>query len=131
MLENGLKVLSDRKLLPELTNVSPPLFEHCTISKQHRLKFNTTISKSKNILDLIYSDVWQALVSSLGEARYFISFIDDFSKRCWVYPIKKKSDVFPVFKRFKTHVELESGKRIKCVSLDNGEKYTGVKFDNF
>ena len=55
--EKGLKILSDRKLLHRLTNVTLPFCEHCVISKQHRLKFGTSISKSKYILDLIYSDV--------------------------------------------------------------------------
>ena len=101
MSEKGLKVLSDRKLLPGLTKVSLPLCEHCVVSKQHRLKFNTSTARSKNILDLVHSDVWQAPVPSLGGANYFVSFIDDFSRRSWVYPIKRKSDVFSVFKRFK------------------------------
>ena len=48
---------------------------------------------------------------SLRGAKYFVSFIDDYSKRCWVYPIKKNSDVFPVFKDFKAQVKLEFGKK--------------------
>jgi hypothetical protein len=93
MSEKGLKVLSDQKLLPGLTKVTLPFCEHCVTSKQHRLKFGTSTTKSKCILDLIHSDVWQAPVVSLGGARYFVSFIDDFSRRCWVYPIKRKADV--------------------------------------
>ena len=53
-----------------------------------------------------------------------VTFIDDYFKRCWAYPIKKKLDVFPVFKQYKARVELESGKRIKCLRTDNGGEYT-------
>jgi hypothetical protein len=95
------------------------------------LKFGTSTTKSKCILDLIHSDVWQAPVVSLGGARYFVSFIDDFSRRCWVYPIRRKADVFAVFKTFKARVELESEKKIKCLRTDNGGEYTSDEFDNF
>ena len=114
-----------------LQKVTLTFCEHCVISKQYRLKFGTSTSKSKCILDLIHSDVWQAPVMSLGGAKYFVSFIDDYSRRCWVYPIKRKADVFPVFKVFKARVELESEKKIKCLRTDNGGEYTSDEFDNF
>ncbi|GJR87092.1 retrovirus-related pol polyprotein from transposon TNT 1-94 [Tanacetum coccineum] len=130
MSEQGMKILVERKLLPGLTNVSLPFCEHCVISKQYHLKFKTSNSRSVYVLELVHSDVWQAPIQSLGGAKYFVSFIDDYSRRCWVYPIKKKSDVFEVFKVYKTRVELDSGKKIKCLRTDNGE-YTGDEFDTF
>ncbi|KAH9803717.1 hypothetical protein KPL71_001892 [Citrus sinensis] len=45
-----------------------------------------------------------------------------------VYPIKKKSDVFTVFKEYKARVERESGKKIKCLRTDNGGEYTDGEF---
>ena len=60
-----------------------------------------------------------------------VTFIDNYSRRCWVYPIKKTSYVFSVFKEYKVQVELESGKRIKCLRTDNGEEYTYNKFFAF
>jgi len=57
-----------------------------------------------------------------------VSFIDDYSRRLWVYPIKRKSDVFPVFKEFKARVELETGKRIKCLRTGNGGEYVDGDF---
>ena len=77
MSERGLKILAEQKLLPGLKKVSLPFCEHCVISKQHRLKFSSSNARSKAILELIHSDVWQAPVLSLGGARYFVSFIDD------------------------------------------------------
>ncbi|KAK9090791.1 hypothetical protein Sjap_023968 [Stephania japonica] len=131
MSEQGMKILVEKKLLPGLTKVSLPFCEHCVTSKQHRLKFNTSNSRSKAILELVHSDVWQAPVTSIGGANYFVSFIDDYSRRCWVYPIKRKADVFGIFKVFKARVELESGKKIKCLRTDNGGEYTGNEFDSF
>ncbi|KAH9734072.1 Integrase catalytic domain-containing protein [Citrus sinensis] len=128
MSEQGLKILSERKLLPGLKSVSLPFCEHCVTSKQHRLKFSRSIARSKCILDLIHSDVWESPDISMGGAKYMVTFIDDYSRRCWVYPIKKKSDVFPVFKEYKARVELESGKKIKCLKTDNSGEYTDGEF---
>ena len=108
MSEKGLKVLFDQKLIPGLTKVSLPFCEHYVTSKQHRLKFSNFTTRSKVILELIHSDVWQAPIISLRGARYFVSFIDDYSKRCWVYAIKRNADVFAIFKIFKARIELES-----------------------
>ncbi|KAL4376081.1 hypothetical protein GQ457_02G039440 [Hibiscus cannabinus] len=131
MSEQGMKVLVEQKLIPGLTKVSLPFCEHCITSKQHRLKFNTSNSRGKTVLELVHSDVWQAPVTSLGGAKYFVSFIDDYSRRCWVYPIKKKADVFSTFKVFKARVELDSGNKIKCFRSDNGGEYRSDEFDDF
>ncbi|KAE8656252.1 Retrovirus-related Pol polyprotein from transposon TNT 1-94 [Hibiscus syriacus] len=79
MSEQGMKVLVEQKLLPGLTKVSLTLCEHCITSKQHRLKFNTSNSRGKSVLELVHSDVWQAPVTSLGGEKYFVSFIDDYA----------------------------------------------------
>ena len=101
MSKKRLKILSDQKLLLKLKTVSLPFYEHYVISKHHRLRFNGSTVRSKDILYLVHSNVWKSLVTSLRGANYLVLFIDDYSKRCWVYPIKRKSDVFPLFKAFK------------------------------
>ena len=45
-----------------------------------------------------------------------------------MYLIKKKSNVFSIFKDFKVRVELESEKRIKCLRIDNRGEFID---DNF
>ncbi|RDX94490.1 hypothetical protein CR513_23121, partial [Mucuna pruriens] len=76
-------------------------------------------------------NVWESPVLSLGGAKYFVSFIDDYSRRLWVYPIKTKSSVFSQFKEFKAQVELETGKKIKCLRIDNGGEYINGDFLEF
>ena len=114
------KILFGQKLLLGLKSVNLPFCEHCVTSKQHRLKFSRSVAISKCILELVHSDVWELLNISMGGAKYMVTFIDDYSRRCWAYPIKKKSNVFQVFKEYKARVELESVKRIKCLRIDNG-----------
>ena len=80
------------------------------------------------ILELVHFDVGKSPVTFLGGARYFVSFKDNYSKRCWVYPIKKKANVCLVFKVFKVQVELQSGKKIKCLRTNNGGEYISNEF---
>ena len=63
--------------------------------------------------------------------RYFILFIDDFSRMTWVYFLREKSEVFGVFKKFKALVENQNGKRIKVLRSDHGKEYTSREFDRF
>ena len=44
---------------------------------------------------------------------YYASFIDDYSRKTWIYLMKKKDEVFERFKEFKALVENLSEKRIK------------------
>jgi hypothetical protein len=99
MIERGLKVLSDRKLLPSLKSLKLDFCKHYIYGKHNRQKFKTVRNTSEGILDYIHSDVWgPSPIISYGGSSYFVTFIDDFSKKVWIYMLKRKVDVFIVFK---------------------------------
>ena len=79
----------------------------------------------KNVLDLIHSDLCGPMPKSLGGAQYFVTFIDDHSRKTWVYLLKTKNQVLEVFKQFLSLVERQTGKKLKCIRTDNGGEYTG------
>ena len=60
---------------------------------------------------------------SYGGSRYVLTFINDYSRFCWVYFLKLKSEVFEKLKVWKALVENHSGKKIKVLRTDNGEEY--------
>ena len=66
---------------------------------------------------------------SLSGSRYYIAFIDDFNRMCWVYFMKFKSETADVFWKFKNWIENQSGLKIKTSRLDNGIEYTLEKFN--
>ena len=106
MSEQGLKVLIDRKSIKGLKSCSLNLCEHCIYGKKYRLKFNTSSHVSKGILDYVHSDVQgTSPIASLLGSLYFVSFIDDHSRKFWVYMLKRKFDVFDMFKQWKVMVE--------------------------
>jgi hypothetical protein len=72
----------------------------CQKAKSHQLPFPISLSVSHFPLALVFSDVWGPAPSSVGRFKYYVSFIDDYSKFTWVYPIKHKSDVFHKFQEF-------------------------------
>ena len=56
--------------------------EHCIYGKQSRVRFPSGATREKRILELVHSDVFgPVLVPSLGRSLYYISFIDDFSRK--------------------------------------------------
>jgi hypothetical protein len=61
---------------------------------------------------------------SLNGSKYFLLFVDDYSRFCWVYFLKSKANVFVEFVRFKTAVELETGNKLKMLRSDNGGEFT-------
>ena len=40
---------------------------------------------------------------SYGGAKYYVLFVDEFSRKVWVYVIKRKDDVFNIFKQFRVN----------------------------
>jgi hypothetical protein len=97
--------------------------ETCLKTKLKRLPFQTSESKAKAPLDLIHMDLCGPLPETLGEAKYFATFLDDYSGYSVVKMLKKKSDVAATIKEVFTLLENQLDKSIKAVRTDNGGEY--------
>ena len=74
--------------------------------KNTKNPFLSSISKAKGILDIVHSDVCgPMLATSLSRYVYYVSFIDDYSRKTCIYFLKGKYEVFEIFKEFKALVE--------------------------
>ena len=104
--------------------------EVCQMGKQARLPFPTNSAwRATEKLQLVHSDVCGPMrTESLSKNRYFILFIDDFTRFCWIFFLKHKSEVAQVFVKFKTAVETETGYKLKSIRSDNGTEYTSAQF---
>ena len=109
------------------------LCENCVYRKQKRVIFLRVGKQKKHEkLDLLHTYLrGPTQVRSLSGSRYYITFIDDATRKTWVYYIKKKYDVFATFKKWKYLVENEAGKRLKCLIYDNGVEYYSKEFDSY
>ena len=91
----------------------------CQLGKQLALPFNTSESISTDIFDLIHSDVWgPSSVSSIGGSRYFVVFVDDYSRYSWIFHMKHRSELLHVYSNFAKIVETQFSKHIKNFQSD-------------
>ncbi|KAI5335060.1 hypothetical protein L3X38_025193 [Prunus dulcis] len=97
MSEQAMQELHKRKLLKGVHNCKLEFCKYCTMGKQSNVTFKQQDkeNRSTGVLDYIHPNVWgPTLVKSLGVARYNVIFLDDFSRKVWVYFMKEKYEVF-------------------------------------
>ncbi|KAL5767968.1 hypothetical protein ACOSP7_014549 [Xanthoceras sorbifolium] len=73
----------------------------CKLAKFFALPFNRSNSCSFAPFDLIHSDVWgPSPITTKGGSQYYVSFIDDCTRFCWVYLMKHHYDFFNIYSNF-------------------------------
>ena len=88
----------------------------CTLGKYAKSSFQDRDSRAKANLEQVHTNVCGPFsTASTVKQRYYAIFIDDFSRRCWIYFMQKKDQTFSRFCEFKALVEKESGKKIRAL----------------
>ena len=83
-------------------------------------------------MELIHADICGPITpTSNSNKRYILIFIDDYSKKAWVYFLVEKSEALNFFKYFKTMVEKETGLFVKCFRTDRGGEFNSNEFNDF
>jgi len=84
---------------------------------------------TKGILDYVHTNVWRLTKTTfIGGNHYFVSFIDDYSKRCWIYTMMHKGKVLELFMECKGNMEKSTRRKIKVLRSDNGGEYLSDPF---
>ena len=107
--------------------------EGCLAGKMSRKPFPTVGEiQSKHKLQLVHSDVCGPMqTQSIGGAKYFVTFIDDYTCCCTVYFMKHKSEVLDKFKEFEVTTTNDAGRAIGTLRTDNGGEYLSSAFQNY
>lgn len=107
--------------------------EVCIEGKMHRAPFpKATKSVSSAVMDLVHTDVCGPMrTTTLGGRRYFITFIDDYSKYTVVYLMREKSEALEKAKEFVEMAKTQFGRKPKILRSDRGGEYIGKKFKAF
>lgn len=92
----------------------------CIYGKQHHKSHPTNFKIAENTLDVIHVDLCEMNLMSLGGAKYFLLFKDDFSHFRTVYFLKTKDEAVAKLEAFMKMVENQFGKKVKCLKSDNG-----------
>ena len=96
----------------------------CVTNKMHNIRFENNRSRATEILQLVHTDVnGPHRNTGYDGSRYFLTFIDDFSKCTLIYTIKNKSEVYNCFLQYINLVQNLTGKKIKRLRCDNGKEY--------
>lgn len=93
----------------------------CNVSKSHRLPFSYRSTIYNSPLDLIISAIWGlAPIISNNGFRYYILFMDAFSRYTWIFSIAHRSDALTAFISFKNTIEQLFDHKIKTFQLTMG-----------
>ena len=119
--------------LPQLSGSSVTC-TNCINRKQHHdpiPKKSTWRATQK--LELIHADICGLITSTSNSnnKRYILIFIDDNSRKAWVYFLVEKSEALNSLKCFKTMVEKETGLFVKCFRTDRGGEFNSNEFNDF
>jgi transposase InsO family protein len=118
--------------LPKLKVDHEGVCKGCAQGKKTNNLFPKRNNKAKGILELVHSYVCSPMLSnSLRGCVYYVSFIDDYSRKTWVYFLKSKDEVLGNFKEFKALVEKLFERKIKKIGSDCGGEYTSNEFGSF
>jgi hypothetical protein len=118
--------------LPEIQVDHEGICKGCAQGKNVKIPFPSSDNKAKGILDIVHSDMCGPMIAtSLSGYVYYVSFIDDFSCKTWIYFLKAKREVFSKFKESKALVENISEKQINILRSDNGGEFTSDDFKAF
>ena len=95
----------------------------CVESKFAKHPYNS-VERNSEPLDLIHTDICDMKsIPSPGGKKYFITFIDNCTRYCYVYLLNSKDEAIDAFKQYKIEVENQLNKKIKMIRSDRGGEY--------
>lgn len=116
---NKSGVLSVTSLLPK-----PSICASCQIAKGQRLPFINNDTRASFPLDLVHCDLWgPSPVTSTDGYRYYVIFVDDYSRFTWCYPLKTKTGFYSVLPIFLNLVQTQCSRKVKVFQSDGGTEF--------
>uniref|UniRef100_A0A2N9EGE1 Integrase catalytic domain-containing protein n=1 Tax=Fagus sylvatica TaxID=28930 RepID=A0A2N9EGE1_FAGSY len=116
------------------SNLWPQSFGASTTNsgKMHQLPFPKSVSITSRPLEIVHSDVWgPAPITSTNGTRYYITFVDDFTRFTWFFPLHHKCQVLSSFMHFKSTMENLLSCKLKILRTDCGGEYSKHEFQSF
>jgi hypothetical protein len=106
----GLREVVTR--VPQISIEHQDVCRGCALGKFTKASFPNSDTRSVGILDLVHTEVCGPMTQkSLSSCEYYLTFIDDYSRKTWIYFLKTKSEVYKQFQEFRDIVENQSGKK--------------------
>ena len=122
-----------RKMVPRFSSLHSLDCESCQLGKHTRVSFPKRLDpRAKFPFELVHSDVWgpSRTTSTLG-FRYFVTFIDDFSRCTWLFLMKSRAKLFSIFQKFFAEIRNQFNTTIRILRSDNVLEYLSAPFSSF
>lgn len=100
----------------------------CQLGKHLNFPFSKSNNTTLMPFEIVHSDLWTSPIQSLSGYKYYVMFLDDFTHHLWVYPLRRKGEVFSKFIHFSAVVQTQFGVTIKSLQCDNGGEYNNGQF---
>ena len=130
---NNMKVLAGKGLVSKEEIRVLDFCENCVMGKAKKVSFNVGKHNSEYVLSYVHADLWGStnVTPSLSSNKYFLSIIDDKTRKVWLYFLRSKDETFDRFCEWKELVENQQNKKVKCLRTDNGLEFCNLKFDAY
>jgi hypothetical protein len=132
---NMLKIASKKivKDLPKMEKTEKGVCGPCQLGKQTQAAHKKTsgILTSRN-LELLHMDLMGPIrTASLGERKYILVFVDDYSRFTWAFLLREKSDVFDAAQQLFKKNQIEQNYPIMRIRSDHGREFENARFEEF
>ena len=106
-------------------NTTPEFCEACQYGKLHQNVFSSTHSlHTIGPFQVIHMDVWgPAPYLSIEGYRFYIAFVDDFTRYTWIYPLHLKYEAATTCLQFHSMIERQFDTKVKCFQSDWGGEF--------
>ena len=130
--QRGLDELDKQGLFKEKLKEKLDFCDECVLGKACKMKFGKGEHTTTEKLGYLHSDLWgPSRVATKGGAYYFMSIIDDYSRKVWIHLLKSKDQAMETFINWKKLLENQTGLKIKVLRTDNGLEYCSNDFNSY
>lgn len=130
--EKGLVELGKQNLLNNDKIDNLDFCDQCVQGKSTRVRFGSGMHVSSRSFEYAHADLsGPSRVKTLGGGSYFLSIIDDFTRRVWLYVLKDKTETFEKFKEWYVLTQNQVGTNLKVLRTDNGLEFLSERFNEF
>ncbi|KAJ9685079.1 hypothetical protein PVL29_017204 [Vitis rotundifolia] len=122
-----------QKMVPSFSSLSSLACESCQLGKHTRVSFPKRLNnRAKSHFELVHTDVWGPCrtASTLG-FKYFVTFIDDYSRCTWLFLMKNRAELFSIFQKFYAEIQTQFNISIRVLRSDNAGEYFSTPFTSF
>ena len=122
-----------KKLCPQFSSLSSLNYESCQYAKLHHIHLSSRDNKRVSApFELVHSDVWGLCqVMSPTEFKYFVTFVDDFSRVTWLYLMKSRYELFSHFSAFYAQIQTQFHVSVQTLRSDNAKDNLSEPFQSF